>query len=177
MQAAADLAGKEATWRSLEKQHKEVAGNQNQTIELDRKLQALHQLATNRLLVALPLNALQQAVVDEIQVTRVRIDQGYLQTAATKSVTNATKVVTPGKLARSTERTTLIVEGRDYSTPLGEQVGRFKEALFNTPYLRSQLKALDDIRMTGLTRQTDPADPAKTFVAFTLECRFPEKVR
>jgi hypothetical protein len=68
----------------------------------------------------------------------------------------------------------LVIEARDFSQPQGSQVSAFKSALYSTPYFQHHLGSLDDIRMTGLARQTDPSDANRVYVNFTLECRFPE---
>ena len=176
-QAASELAHKQDRWKSLEKDFGRVTQNQRQRIEIDRKLLALHELATNRFLVALPLNALQNATVDNVQVTKLRLAFGFTPLAATKAITNADKTITPAKPVRASEKVTLTIDAKDFSTPLGIEVSKFKDAIAATAYFRSHLKSQDDIRMTGLVRQPDPSDPAKTHVSFTLECRFPEQVR
>ncbi|MBI2924437.1 MAG: hypothetical protein HYY24_01900 [Verrucomicrobia bacterium] len=176
-QASAELAQKQARWQSLEKDFAAVTQNQHQRTEIDRKLLALHELATNRFLVARPLHALQSATRDSIQVSKLRLNFAFAQLPETKTITNADKTITPGKLARASEKITLTIEAKDFGAPLDNEVSKFKDAIAATSFFRSQLKSPDDIRMTGLVRQTDPSNPAKTHVSFTLECKFPEQVR
>jgi hypothetical protein len=176
-QAAAQLARRQDHWKTLEKNFTLVTQNQRAITEIHRKLISLHQLATHRLLVARPLNALQQAVVEEVHVTRLRLEHVFTQLPETKPLTNANKTVTPAQPPRASEKITLTIDARDFSSPLGNQVSKFKDALLATPFFRQQLNSPDDLRMTGYARQADPNDPSKTFVAFTLECRFPERIR
>lgn len=176
-QAAAELGRRQDHWKSLEKDFNLVVQHQRATAEIQRKLLALHQLATNRLLLARPLDALQRAVVEDVQLTRLRLEHLFTQLPETKAVTNANKTVTPAQPARASEKITMTIGARDFSAPLGTQISRFKDAIVATPFFREQLRSADDIRMTGYARQADPNDASRMFVAFTLECRFPERIR
>lgn len=175
----AELANREARWKTIEKDYQRVAKDKSEATALHDKLLSLHALASNRFLLASPLNALQHAIVkvEDVQVTRLRLDQNFVLTPGTKAVTNSNKKVTAAKPAYVTDKRLLLIEARDFSQPQGSQVSAFKSALYSTPYFQQQLGSLDDIRMTGLARQTDPNEANRVYVTFTLECRFPDITR
>src|SRR6266498_1630367 len=76
-----DLGTLKTQKNTHENDFKEVLGNQKKTAEIDQKLAALQKLAMNRFLTANVLNALQQATVDGVQLSRLRLDQNYIFTA------------------------------------------------------------------------------------------------
>jgi hypothetical protein len=175
--AANDLAKYEARWVKLEQGCKRVTDNLQQTADIERKLSALHQLAANRFLWAPPLNALQNVMMENVQVTRLRSSQSYLLTAEIKPTEKDGKAI-PGKSPTSTEKIGLTIEGKDFSNPAGSQVNQYKQALTAFGYFNEQLKKVDGVRLTELSApQSDPNDTAKSFVLFTLSCVYPEKLR
>ena len=68
--------------------------------EADRKLTALHSLATNRFLNGPVLNALQRTTVDDVQLVHLKIEHQYVAIEETKAKTNATGRPTPAKPAK-----------------------------------------------------------------------------
>ena len=66
-----------------------VIEDEKQIGEIRRKLGSLHELATNRFLHGDLLNALQQVALDDVQLTRIKVDQVYLPTEETKPKTNS----------------------------------------------------------------------------------------
>ena len=167
----------EVRWTKLEKDFKGVTSNLQQTAEIERKLSALNRLATNRFLWGTPLNALQNVVVDNVQMTRLKASQAYVLTEEIKPAEQDGRKA-PGKPATSTEKITLTIEGKDFSNPAGSQVNQFKETLAADSYFKSKLKRVDGVRLNELSApQTDPNDATKPFVLFTLSCVYPEKMR
>ena len=170
----------------LGKVEKEIAGRSNEfqqlldyqtkSSEIESKLGALHNLAAHRLLHGTLLNALQQTTTENVQLLRLRMEQNYLFTDATKPKTTEAGRVIPGKPATWTEKLALILEAKDTSPNPGDAVNRFKEKIASHPYFQNALSRTNEVRLTTLSPpQSQPNGPP--FVQFTLECRYPEKTR
>jgi hypothetical protein len=152
-----------------------VLGNQRKLAEVERKLTALQQLATNRLLYGTLLNGLQQSTIDDVQLVRFRADQSYSFTEEVKPRTNDEERVIPGRPATVTERIVLNLDARDSSPNPGDQVNKFKQALMGSPYFKGVLSNTNEVRLASLSPLQSSDN--KGFVLFSLECRFPQKTR
>lgn len=175
--AGAELAARENDWRKLEKEFNQLTANLNQIKEIEGRLAALQQLAASRFLWANTLNALQQVMVNNVSVTGFRVDQSYKYTEATKSrVVGKTRI--PASPATATEKIALALTAKDYGNPTEQNYSKFKEQLAALPYFKAQLPDPNSFRFKGFSQPTvDKDDLTRTFVGFTLECSFPEKVR
>jgi hypothetical protein len=176
--AKSEISNLEQQIQSGSKDYRQVLDNQKSLVDGRQKLVALRQLSTNRFLIGDVLEALQKSSINNVQLTRVKIDQSYAAVEATKSSTNAdTGALVPGKPAMVTERTALILNARDTSPVPGDSIVRFQSTLSHNPFFHSLiLNRTNDFRLTtSLTPQADPE--GKTFVAFTLEARLPDKTR
>ena len=157
--------------------YQRVLNNQKQLAGFNQRLGDLRQLSTHRHLSGNVLQALQQTVVDDVQLTRFKTEQVYLLTEGTKVRTNDSGVLLPAKPATAAERIMLTFDAKDLGANPGDQVNRFKEKLAEAPYFREVLSKTNEIGVRNVsTPQTDP-EIGKPFVLFTLECRYPEKVR
>jgi hypothetical protein len=154
----------------------EVLQMQNRTREIETRLAALHQLATNRFLNGNLLNALQQTVVNDVELTRLKVDQSYVVTEATKDKTSSGGRVIRGKPATCTEKIVLTLEARDHSPNPGDQINPYKQTLAAHPYFQSLLGHTNEVRLVALSAPTTTPE-GRTFVQFTLECRLPEVTR
>jgi len=170
------LKGLEAKSKSQESEYEQVINNQKQLVEIDFKQAALRQLATNRFLLASLLNALQTTTVDDVQLVRLKLAQDYVLTPEVKPKTNDSRVI-PGKPATATEKTTLVLEAKDFSAPPGVQVSKFKDALVNSPYFQNALGKTNEIKLISLSPPQVAPESGKLHVLFSLEGRFPEKTR
>ena len=130
--------------------------------------------STNRFIWARPLSALQQAIVDGIQVVRISIDQTVATTEATPSTTADDKVV-PGKPGSSLEKIILTIQAKNFGD--ASNVDKFIEAIAAAPHFRSNLRKVNPIILKNrLAPQVDPVDPAISFTMFTIECNYAERV-
>ncbi|HXS67630.1 MAG TPA: hypothetical protein VN761_02235 [Candidatus Polarisedimenticolia bacterium] len=173
-----EISGLEQKIQNGSKDYKQVLDNQQSLVDGRQRLVALRQLSTNRFLIGNVLDSLQKSTVENVQLTRLKIDQSYALTEATKPTTNAeTGAVSPGKPAQALERTSLTLNAKDSSSVPGDSIGRFQAALSRNPFLHSLItNRTNDFRLTtSLTPQVD-AD-GRTFVAFTLESHLPDKLR
>jgi hypothetical protein len=165
----------DSEWRNFEKDYKVVTANQDKAADATLKKAALTSLATNRFLWAPMLNALQYTLVDGVQITHIKTEQGHTLTEGTKTSTNSAGIVSKAKPATSRQKVLFVVDAKDLSSRSGDQIFKFQEKLNAEPYFKTNL---EKIELTGRSQpQTDPANPNRPFVQFTLECRFPDEVR
>jgi hypothetical protein len=131
-------------------------------------------LATNRFLEGSLLDALQHATVDDVQLTRLKIENDYAFVEETKQKTNSDGlVISRAKPATSTERIKVTLEGKDSSD--GEQAIKYRGAIAESPFFQALLGRTNEVKMVSVNSQG--GGEAKKFALFTLECRFPEKTR
>ena len=159
------------------KEFQKVIDNQRKAGEINARLRALRQLASNRFLSGNLLNALQLTTVDDVQLLRLRLDQTYTYVEGTKSKTNDYNVLIPGKPNTATEKTLVSLEGIDSSANPGDQVNRFKAVLATNAYFRTMLLKSNAISLKNLSPPQVTPVGGKPCVMFTLECRYPENTR
>jgi hypothetical protein len=124
------------------------------------------------------LNSLQQTTIEDVQLVRLRTDQSYSFTDEVKMKTNSDNRIIPGKPATATERIVVTLEAKDSGVNPGDQVNKFKQAVSESSYFKSFLGKTNEVRLTSLSPpQGGGAAGGKSFVVFTLECKFPEKTR
>jgi hypothetical protein len=171
-----ELSRKEAQVAARKTAYDAVQASQNKLAEMNHHLASLQQLAANRLLYGSLLNALQQAIVDDVQLNRFRTDQSYSLVEELKSQTNANGRVTPGQPARMTERVSMVLEAKDSAANPGDQVNKFKQSISQSPAFAALFGGSNEVRLANLSPPQSMGD-AKSFVQFNLECRFSEKTR
>src|SRR5580658_3132757 len=136
-----------------------AVSNENLIAATKIKIAQLQKLSNARMLQANLLNALQKVGVDNVQLTRLSVYQAFL--------TGKTSV---------TERTVVTLNAKDSSANPGDQVGKFKAALAAQSYFRDMLSQTNGINLTDESPPQQDAD-GRSYVSFTLECRFPDKIR
>jgi len=144
--------------------------------EVKQKLEALNKLTDSRFLQGNLLNALQQAHVDNVRLTRLRVNQNYFSTAGTPAKTNDNGVVTPARAGSATEKIVVSLDARDSSANPGDQVNKMKDAVADQPYFKAALNKTNGVQLLNLSSPQTGAD-GKPYVLFTLECNFPEVSR
>jgi hypothetical protein len=141
------------------------------------KLGKLRLLSASRLLQGTVLNVFQQSAMDDIQMTKLKIDQKYAVTEEVKAKTNGNKF-TAGKPATVTEQIVTTVDARDFSAnPGDEQVNKYKEKLAAHPYFQSVLGKTNEVRLLNVSRPTTAPEGGGPYVDFSLEIRYPDKTR
>lgn len=140
-----------------------------------RRLAALAELSKSRLLKGDLLNALQKIYVKNVQLVRVRLDQSYVQHAGVPAKSNG-EGSTPARPGTSTQKTLLTLDAKDYSANPGDMVNHYKDALVSSPYFSSILDTNSGIRLANLSPSQSSGD-GKSFVLFTLECKFSDITR
>jgi Tfp pilus assembly protein PilN len=169
------LTGVQTAIEAHNSEYTNVLANLNKIALAKKKLEALQKLQASRFLQGNLLNALQQATVDGVQLTRMRMEQTYFLTEGTASQTNDVRVI-QGRPATSRERIVLLLDARDSSASPGDQVNKFKQAIAEQPYFKTVLDKTNGVELVGLpSLQTGP--DGKAFALFTVQCNFPEQTR
>ncbi|MBM3821541.1 MAG: hypothetical protein FJ404_01425 [Verrucomicrobia bacterium] len=130
---------------------------------------------TERFLWADPLDALRFCMVDDIHVTKIKMDEYTHLIPGVLTRTNKLGNVVPGIAAIATLTTTLTISAKDYTTPPAAET--FVQTIATNAYFREKLKRAGGIRLKDrLPPRVDPFDPDRVFIPFTIECSFQEKV-
>src|SRR5688572_20012134 len=145
--AKSEVSTLQRSWKGIEKQVAEINDHRNNARELEQKLSALNQFTTNRMLWAPALNALQYTPVDGVQLVRVHTEQTFSVNEASKPDAKGA----PAKPASVTEKTVVMIDGRDYSPRAGDRVPQFKQTLASYPYFESALQKTNEIQLTSQT--------------------------
>jgi hypothetical protein len=161
----------EADWQTNMAKYSIVTNEQVKIMEVDQKLAQLDDLSTNRFLWAPVLNALQQAMVDQVEVTRLRGEQSVSREDAHDTGSGTNKQHFPAAMV---EKTRLSIDAKDLR-PGNENYIRFKKSLSTFDFFATRLQRHGFI-MDGILGQltVDPVDPSRQFVTFTLAAEFPE---
>jgi hypothetical protein len=173
--ASSNLNNLNAQWKAKEPLYIAVTKYQGRIGEIDHKLAALDRLTTNRFLWGSVLNALQQTVVDQVQVTRVAGAQTYVVEEPTTIGTGPNKAVVPGSVI---EKVKLTIAAKDYN-PKNEGYSKYKETLCNFDFFVKHLGRRDGFVLDGALGplRVDPQDPARQFQDFSLGTHFPDARR
>ena len=166
----------EAQIKSQANEYRQILDHQNRAADTKNKLEALRNLSANRHLQGNLLNALQKTTVEDVQLLRLRLEQTYVYFEGTKARTNE-DIIIPGKPPTSTEKTLLTLEGADSCANPGDQLNKYKDALAANAYFKQVLLKTNGISLKNLAPPQISPFNSKLSVAFTLECRYPEKTR
>lgn len=173
-----ELNSIDAKWKRIEQSYQTAVEAQRTAIEAEQKLSMLHQMSTNRFLWGNVFNAFQQSFqgVIDVQTVRLRTEQIYVTTEAIKPRTNANKTI-PGRPASATEKVNMTIDAMDIGAQPGDSVNSFKETLASQSYFKDHLAKTNSVLLTSRSApQTSPTGSGQ-FVAFSLQCNFPEKTR
>ncbi len=171
-----ELRNLQAAINSQTNLYQQVLEQQAKLEEARRKLTALHQLATNRFLWGTVLNALQQTIIDDVQLLEFRGDQTYQYTEETKPTTVSGTTV-PGKPATATERIVLTLRAKDTGPGEGDNILKYMDTLANFPYFQRLLGKTAKFQLINREPPQNDPETGRTAVRFTLECRLPERTR
>ena len=169
------LVGVNTAIEAHNKEYTNVVAQLNQISVAKFKIASLQKLQAARFLQGNLLNALQHITVSGVQLTRMRVEQKYLETPGTDPKMGPDGV-SPGTPGKSRETIVLFLEARDNSPNPGDQVNNFKQAIAEQPYFKAMLDKTNSVELVGLpSPQTGP--DGKQFATFTVVCHFPEHIR
>lgn len=158
-------------------QNKGVLNNLKKTGEINQKLAALQKLSTNRFLVGNLLNALQQTTLEDVQLSRLRLDDNLTFNEEVKPGAAGNRAP---KAASVTEKIILTLDAKDSCAKPGDLIPKFQQKISDAPYFEAMLNKADPQRVhlkEGSYGQQQMGIDGKPFQPFTLECVFPEKTR
>ncbi len=167
-----ELSRLETQIRARTNEYAQATENSRKLADANLKLESLQRLACARLLYGNLLDALQRTTIQDVRLMRLKTDQSYLLTEATKAKTNADRII-PGKPATATERIVVTLEAKDSASNPGDQVNKFKQAVADCPYFGLGPGKTNEVRLTSIS----PPQGNPPFVLFTLECKFPDQTR
>jgi len=163
----------EQLWKDNTAKYAAVTNNMAKIAEIDRKLSALDRLSTNRFFWAPVLNALQQTMINDIQVIKVTGDQKYIKEEPKSIGSGDNKKTIPGSMV---EKTTLYIDAKDFN-PNAQNYDKFKETLSNFGFFVTNLQHGFILDGTLSAPTADPSDPNRLFVAFKLVSHFKDASR
>jgi hypothetical protein len=181
--ARTEVTRLEAAWTRMEKAVKEVENNRLRQREMEQRLSAMAQFATNRFFYANLLNALQQTSVDRVHLVRFKSTHTIAQTDGAKPAagfaagTPAGAVPSSSKTPLASEKIVLLLEGRDLSGQNGEQVPQYRQGIASLPYFQQELQKTNSILLTSLSAPVGEGSKKSTSVVFGLQLNFQEKER
>jgi hypothetical protein len=158
-------------------ENKEVLNNLKQSVDIDQKLAALDKLSTNRFLVANLMNAMQQTVVEDVQLTRLRMDDDLIFNEEVKANPAIKRAAKPASV---TEKIVLTLDAKDACPHPGDLIPKFQQRIADATYFEAMLDKSDSQRVhlkEGSYIAQQMGVNGRAFQPFTLECRFPEKTR
>ncbi|HTQ49507.1 MAG TPA: hypothetical protein VMJ12_02260 [Candidatus Acidoferrales bacterium] len=166
MVANANLSQVQAQIQQHTNAYQVVLVSEKKIDDAKANLAALQKLANSRFLQGNLMNALQNVMVPGVQLVRLAVSQTYA----------AAQGVNPQINGPVTERIVVSIDAQDLSTDPGEQVNRFKDALSQESYFKTELGKTNVVRLINLSApQVDPS--GKPSVLFTLQCAYPDRIR
>lgn len=144
--------------------------NQKRIDDCQKRLESLDKLSSARFLQGRLLDAIQQIYVPNVAMIRVRVGQNF---SVKEGATTKSGVHGPSSIIEST---LLTIDAKDSSANPGDQVNRFKDSFDRHPYFKSVLMP-NGVRLAGPPSAAQTGVDGKTFVQFTLECRYPDITR
>ncbi|MGC8886155.1 MAG: hypothetical protein ACP5MG_03245 [Verrucomicrobiia bacterium] len=173
-----ELAGLQDSWNRMKPQYNLVQSNLAVIKEINQQLNLLTNYVTNRFLWANVLNALQQCITNvstNVQFTRFRTDHNFQVTPPAIAVKEGKKIVIPGS---SVETIKFIIDAKDYGKDEEDNITRLRETIASFPFFSERLDKTRGVRLESLSpRVSDPSDPNRPYVVFTIECQFQTRTR
>jgi hypothetical protein len=163
----------EQQWKDNTAKYAAVTNNMGKIAEIDKKLAALDRVSTNRFFWGPVLNALQQTVINDIQVIKISGQQNYVKEEPRTFGSGETKKTIPGSMV---EKTTLYIDAKDYN-PNAQNYDKFKETLCNFDFFVKNLQHGFILDGTLGAPTADPSDLNKQFVVFRLVAHFKDVPR
>ncbi len=170
MLANKDLAEVQSEIEIHTNEYKQVMTETSKISETKARLDNLQKLSDTRFLQGNLLNALQQIAIPAVQMTRLRVEQAYSQTPASRPG------IVPKRPGVATERIKVTLDEKDFSASPGDQVNKFKDAIAKNSYFQTILDKTNGVRLANLSAPQTDSD-GKAYVQFTVECRYPEQNR
>jgi hypothetical protein len=174
MVLATRLEEKQTEWSALEDDNNSIRALSAGITEATGEIAALDRLATNRFLWAPVLDALTQTMVDDVELINLKTSQSYVVVAPPDDGKKRKKK----RPTSATEKISVVLDARDYGEQTEQKYNTFRDVLARSDYFKSELGD-EGLKLAQLLPPTDAsaAESGRAYVQFTLECKFPERVR
>lgn len=137
--------------------------------ELEKRIHSLNNLATNRVLWGSFLNSLQLVAMEDVPLSRLRVNQEY----------HIERPPSQGKIpmpATSIQHITVTLMARDYGRPDQQLYNQYRQRLLSDEWLKEQLDEDNGVTFEPFgTRTPDRNDPSRSFLPFTMKVHFKKK--
>ena len=137
-----------------------VVNNLKQINAQQNSLDALQKLSSARFLQGNLMNALQQLYVSNVCLLNMRLDQSY----------------TPSGSGSVVEHVMLTLNAKDSSPNPGDRVNPCKDAIGQLAFFKSTLQTNNGVKLSTLSAP-ESVPGSKSFVSFTIQCRFSDQTR
>lgn len=177
MGAKAAVRRLESDWKEIESKYKKVTDMESAALKSEKKVDALNQFSTNRVLWSGLLDALQRSAVPNVQLSRVVAGQTYTPAdvmVASRAVAGAKPVNAKVPVVR--EKVVLRLTAKDYGTINDNNYQKLKTALLKTPFFANAI-AESAISLEDRSAPTQDPVTGTFFTTMTVRFEFPEKER
>lgn len=176
MAAQARLNAVEQQLGAQSKEYDDLKLKEKKLAELNNRLSDINRIYTNRFLWGSVLNALQQSVVEGVQLISFKGDQSSVISEPTKAKSNeAGKIIQFAKPGQVIHKIHLEFNAKDSSATPGDQVGKYKEALSRCTLFKSMITASNEIVLKNLSPPSLDGASGKSAVTFSLDFRPPDR--
>jgi len=175
MVVASQLEEKNTEWTALEDENKSIRELSAGIRQATDNIAALDRLATNRFLWAPMLDALTQTMVDDVEIINLKTRQTFVVVVPPKEENKKRKKPLP---SMSTEKILVTLDAWDYGGQDQRNYNVFRDLIGHSEYFESELDTGGLKLAQLLPPSVDSSDgTGRSFVQFSLECKFPDKVR
>ena len=116
-----------------------------------------------------------EEAVRDVQVVNLTVQQNLQTIPGVKPARKAGGKRTPGKKGYSAERSSLVIQAKDFGDI--KAADEFMDLIANQEYFKTNLRKVEPVTLKSRTpKQADPLDPEKVFTLFTIECAYPERI-
>lgn len=173
MVVASRLEEKQTEWSSLEDDNKSIRSLSDGITQATGNMAALDRLATNRFLWAPVLDALTQTMVADVELVNFKTSQSFVVVTPPDDNKKRKKKIP----STSTEKIMVTLDARDYGEQAKQSYNTFRDLIAGSEYFKKELGA-EGLKLAQLLPPTDAnAGTGKAYVQFSLECKFPERIR
>jgi hypothetical protein len=165
--------GLNAQWKADEAKYAGLTNDEARIAGIKGRIAALDHLHTNRFLWGSVLNALQQTVVDQVQVTHIWAAQTYEREPNKTVGSGATLKTIPG--SANFEKIKLSIAGKDYSAS-GDGYKNYEDVLNHFEFFAKKMGGREGFAIEGAPGPKLQESPgsSREYRVFTLTNQFPD---
>ena len=167
-----ELTHVEAELVTIRKQAAGVTAMAQKAAMIERQRLRLNRQSASRFLWTGPLNALQYAGAEGVEVVSLQLEESLTTIPATKPMVSGDRTI-PGRPAAVLHKMSLQISARDAGEPPAAE--KFIESLAGQDYFKERLRKEDPVLLRErMPQQLDPLNGTNRFIPFSIECVFKE---